>query len=355
VTIRTAEVLPVEVPIDQPYGQVRSVYVAVARLRTDGGLEGLGHALPLYPRHFRSLVVAMEEMAEMLVGEDPRQPERLWRKLNPGVMAGILNMAMSALDVAIWDLTAKASGLPLYRLLGGSRNRVPVYASLRLGREHKPDRLQETAASLVRDGFRAMKMNLGANERVEDEIARVKAVREVIGYDVDLLVDVNSLWTPARAIRVGHAIEEFRLFWLEDPVALTNIPGLAEVRRELETPIATGETLFGHAAFEPLFEARAVDFPMPDLMRVGGITPFMKIAHMAECFGLPICNHLMPEISAQLVAAAANGRIVEFVPFAWKLFRGCPELRDGELVLSERPGHGLELDEEFAKAHRVPA
>ena len=258
--IQAAEVLPVEVPIDNAYGEVTSVSFAVARLRTDDGLEGLGHAMPLYPRHFRSLLVAMQEMAEMLVGEDPRQPEQLHRKLNPGVMAGILNMAQSALDVAIWDLTAKAAGLPLYRLLGGFRNHVPVYASLRLGRNHKPDKLQETAASLLREGFKAMKMNLGANERIEDEVARVRAVREVIGYDVNLLVDVNSLWTPSRAIRVGHAIEEFRLFWLEDPVALTNIPGLAEVRRELETPIATGETLFGHAAFEPLFEARAVDY-----------------------------------------------------------------------------------------------
>jgi L-alanine-DL-glutamate epimerase-like enolase superfamily enzyme len=262
-------------------------------------------------------------------------------------------MAMSALDVAVWDLTAKAANLPLYRLLGGFRNRVPVYASLRLSREQPPDRLAEIAGSLVRDGFRAMKMNLGAERSVEAEVQRVRAVREAIGYDVDLLVDVNSLWTPSRAIRVGHAIEEFRLFWLEDPVALTNIPGLAEVRRELETPIATGETLFGHPAFEPLFEARAVDFPMPDLMRVGGITPFMKIAHMAEGFGLPICNHLMPEISAQLVAAVPNGRIVEFVPFAWKLFRGCPELDNGELVMSERAGTGLELDEDFAKSHAM--
>lgn len=351
--IQTAEVLPVEVPVDHSYGLVQSVYVAVARLRTDDGLEGVGHAMPLYPRHFRSLVVAMEEVAEMLVGEDPRQPEQLQRKMSPGVMAGILNMAMSGLDVAIWDLMAKAANLPLYRMLGGFRNRVPVYASLRLGRDHKPDKLQETAAGLAREGFRAMKMNLGAEPSVEAEVARVRAVREVIGNDLDLLVDVNSLWTPARAIRVGHAIEEFRLLWLEDPVALTNLPGLAEVRRELETPIATGETLFGHPAFEPLFESRAVDFPMPDLMRVGGITPFMKIAHMAEGFGLPICNHLMPEISSQLVAAVPNGRIVEFVPFAWKLFRGCPELEKGELIMSERPGHGMELDEAFANTHRL--
>jgi L-alanine-DL-glutamate epimerase-like enolase superfamily enzyme len=192
-------------------------------------------------------------------------------------------------------------------------------------------------------------MNVGGSPTVAAEVARVRAVREVIGLDVSLLADANFRWTPAQAIRVGRALEQFDLFWLEDPVATHNVEGLAEVRQALDTPIADGEALYSVAAFRPLFAARAVDFPMPDLLRVGGITPFLKIAHLAEAFGLPLANHLAPEISAQAVAAVPNGRIVEYVPWAWQVFEGCPTLDDGDLVMSERPGHGLSLDPDYLR------
>jgi L-alanine-DL-glutamate epimerase-like enolase superfamily enzyme len=265
---------------------------------------------------------------------------------------GVGNMAAAILDIAVWDLAGKAAGLPLYRLLGGYRNRVPAYASLRLSRAIPTAELPEIAGLLVEQGFRAMKMNLGGQPSIDGEIARVRAVREAIGPEISLLADVNSRWTPSEAVRMGRLIDDFRLFWLEDPVPIQNLEGLAEVRRATHTPIATGETLFSLASFRSLFEARAVDVPMPDLVRVGGITPYLKIAHLAEAFGLPLACHLLPEISAQVVAAVPNGLIVEYVPWAWQLFRNCPQLDHGNLVLSERPGHGLELDADFVEQHR---
>jgi len=266
---------------------------------------------------------------------------------------GIPTQATAALDVAIWDLAAKAAGLPLYRLLGGYRNRVRAYATTRLGRDLSLPELVQTASALVKEGFKAVKMNVAGHPSVAIEVERVRAVREAIGPDVDLMADANSMWTPAQAIRVGHAIEEFQLFWLEDLVPIHNLVGLAEVCRALDTPIATGETLYGFTSFLPLFEARAVDVPMPDLMRVGGITPFRKVAHMAEAFGLPVANHLIHEVSTHLVAAVPNGLVVEYVPWSSEVFLGCPELQDGDLVLSERPGHGLQLDETFVAKHRI--
>jgi L-talarate/galactarate dehydratase len=351
--ITSVEVLPVEVPIDFPYGGVQSVSAAVARLGTDDGLEGIGHAMPLYGRNFRSLVTAVEELGQLLLGEDPRQPERNHQKIAPSLPGGTETMAAAALDIAVWDLTSKAASLPLYRLLGGHRDRVAAYASLRLGRDKKAEELPAVAASLVEQGFRAMKTNLGPDPSVSVAVNRIRGVREAIGPDVRLLVDVNFNWNPAQAIRVGHALEEFELFWIEDPVPTANLAGLAEVKQALHTPVMAGEALFGVAPFRPLFEARAVDLVMPDIMRAGGITPFLKIAHMAEAFGLPLANHLMPEISASLIAAVPHGVIVEYVAFATKLFHNCPPLENGDLVLSERPGHGLELDEEFARAHRM--
>jgi L-alanine-DL-glutamate epimerase-like enolase superfamily enzyme len=328
---------------------------AVARVRTDEGLEGLGPAIPFSALHARSLEVAIRELGDLLAGEDPRQPERVHRKLMPGGAGygGTDNIAVAALDIAIWDLAAQSAGLPLYRALGGYRNRIPVYASLRLGRDLSLAALTETAATLVGQGFQAVKMNIGGDAGLEADLARVRAVRETIGGDVKLLADVNFRWTPAQAIRAGRALAEHGLYWLEDPVPTHNLDGLAEVRGALDVPIAAGEALFGLAALRALFEARAVDFPMPDLLRVGGITPFLKAAHLAEAFGLPLASHLSPEISAQVVAAVPNGHIVEYNGWAWELFEGCPTLEHGELVLSETPGHGLKLDPDAAKQHAV--
>jgi L-talarate/galactarate dehydratase len=331
------------------------VVAAVARVRTDEGLEGLGPAIPFSALHVRSLAVAIEELGDLLVGEDPRQPERLHRKLMPGGAGygGTDNVAVAALDIAVWDLAAQSAGLPLYRALGGYRNRIPVYASLRLGRDLSLAVLTETAGALVAQGFKAVKMNVGGDAGIEADVARVRAVRETIGDGVRLLADVNFRWTPAQAIRAGRALEEFDLYWLEDPVPTHNLEGLAEVRGALDVPIAAGEALFGLAALRPLFEERAVDFPMPDLLRVGGITPFLKAAHLAEAFGLPLASHLSPEISAQVLAAVPNGHIVEYNGWAWELFAGCPALEDGELVMSETPGHGLTLDADVARARAV--
>jgi len=353
--ITSIEIIPVGVEMGFSYGELASVPAVVARVETDEGIDGLGHAFTLSGRGTKSLVAATRELAEIIVGEDPRRTERVHRRLLPDGQGfgGVGNVAAAVLDIGVWDLAAKAAGLPLYGLLGGHRDRIPAYASLRLGRNLPIGELQEVAAGLVAQGFTAMKMNLGAESSPAGEVARVRAVREAIGTDVRLLADVNLRWTPAQAVRIGHLIDEFGLFWLEDPVPTQNLAGLAEVRRAIDTPIANGETLFSAGAFRALFEARAVDIPMPDLPRVGGITPFMKIAHMAEAFGLPLACHLLPEISAHAVAAVPNGLIVEYVPWGWQLFRNGPELQDGELVLGDRPGHGLELDGDFVKHHRL--
>lgn len=353
--ITSVDVLQVRVPLDAPYGAAREVLAAVACLKTDLGLEGVGSVMPLYGRQFKSLVAAVQELAETIVGEDATRPEWVHRKMmtDGSGTGGVGNLATAALDIGVWDLAAKAAGLPLYRMLGGYRDRVPAYASLRLGRDLPSEELPGVARSLVQQGFTAMKMNLAGPAGDREDLLRARSVRDAIGADVNLLVDVNFRWSPSQAIRMGHALEELGLFWLEDPVPTSNLAGLAEVRRAIRTPIAAAEALFGLAAFHPLFEARALDYPMPDLARVGGITPFLKVAHMADGFGLPVACHLQPEVSVQVLAAVPNGVIAEYVPWAWKLYKGAPVLERGQLVMSERPGHGMELDQDFVKEHRI--
>jgi L-alanine-DL-glutamate epimerase-like enolase superfamily enzyme len=357
--ITGVEILPVDVPLDHAWGAYTAVSVAVARVRTNQGIEGLGHLMALNPRHFRSMMVALEELSELVIGQDPSEPERIYSKLSPGGSwsgsGGIPTQATAALDIAVWDLAGKAAGLPLWRLLGGFRNRVPAYATTRLPRNLPLDTLARTAAELVEEGFHTIKMNLGGQGLPAAEAERARTVREAVGPNIGIMADVNSMWTPAHAIRVGHAIEEYQLFWLEDPVPIHDVPGLAEICRALDTPIATGETVYGFPNFRPLFEARALDIPMPDLMRVGGVTPFRKAAHMAEAFGLPVANHLLWEVSTHLIAAVPNGLIVEHNDWSSKVFSGCPVLDKGDLVLSDRPGTGLEIDQSFVDKHRIDA
>jgi L-talarate/galactarate dehydratase len=357
VKIESVEVLPVVVPNAGPVDLDGSVHVVVAVLHTDDGAEGVGHTMTLRPRWFRTLATAVDELGELLVGEDPRQPEALHEKMLSAVNwfgpGGLVEFAACAVDIAVWDLLGKASGQPLYRLLGGYRNRVPAYISGQLSRRLTLDELGKAAARFKGDGWRAMKMNLGVERTPQAEAARVRAVREAVGDEVEILVDVNSRWTPAQAIRTGRHLEEYRLFWLEDPTEAEDLEGLAEIARELETPIATGEKYYGLAPWRRVLQARALDIVMVDMMRAGGITPLRKISALCAAYSYPMASHTQHEIYAHCTAAIPHGLIVEYMPWSSQVFQGVAELDQGELVLSDRPGHGMELDRDFASKHRA--
>ena len=350
--------LPREIPQNYHIKDNWDLPAVLVRVHTDAGVDGIGHAVTLMPEHFRSLAAMVEELAGLLVGQDPRRPEQLSARMmypanwvGPG---GLLNIAASALDVALWDIIGKDSGQPLWRLLGGYSDRVRVYES---GGLISPDidALQRAAARNVELGYRAMKMRPGNHRhgRISNVVEHVKAVRDVIGYDVDLMLDINQTWLPSRAIRVGRALESLELFWIEDPAPMHDVAGQAAVAAALDTPVCSGEYHYGVPPLLRLLEAKAVDYLMVDLMRVGGITPFRKVAGMAEAFGVPVASHLVPEVFAHLIAAVPNGLIVEGMPWTAGLFEGLPELNGGHLVLSERPGHGLAVDEAFVARHKV--
>lgn len=323
--------------------------VVVTRLRTDSGAEGLGYTLALAPDYIRSLTTIVEDLSELFIGQDVFRVEQALAKfinhenaIGPG---GLLNLGVAALDIGMWDLQGKLLGQPLWRMLGGFSNRIRVYDSSLIAPDI--DLLQQTAADSLAKGYRAMKMRPGPDRygRVAEVTARVKAVRDVIGYDVDLMYDVNQTWTPSRAIRIGHALEEFELAWIEDPTLMHDVRGQAEIAAALDTPICSGEYHYDAPPLLRLLQEDAVDYLMVDLMRQGGITQFRKVAAAAEAFGMPVASHIVPEVFAHCIAAIPNGLIVEGMPVTQRLFQGLPEFVDGELVLSERPGHGLTLDQ----------
>jgi L-talarate/galactarate dehydratase len=356
--ITNVEVIPVSVARESPDRPDRApLYTVVVVMRTDDGLEGIGHTMAPRKTLFAALLAAVRDLAELLIGEDAREPERLYYKMQEAARwfapGGLVDVAVCALDIAAWDLAAKALQMPLYRLLGGHRDRIPAYASTFLGRTLSIEQLRRTAESLIDQGFHAIKMNVAGQHSLSQEVARVRAVRAAVGEDVQLMADATWLWSPWDAIRVGRAIEEYLPTWLEDPVPSEDVGGLAEVAGCLDTPIAAGERLFGITPFRDLLERKALDIVMVDLMRCGGITPFRRIAALSEVFCRPVVSHLQYEVCAHLIAAVPNGMTVEWMPWTSPLFNGLPQLEDGQLVLTSRPGHGLELDREFVDKHAL--
>jgi len=349
-----------KVPEDEPLANMpeaegRFRPVVILRLRTDNGLEGIG--LTFYGGAMTgSLCKAVDELAELSVGADPMRVEAVIESLRatgdsagPG---GIFSLALSAIDTALWDIKGKALEQPLWKLLGGHRDRVPTYASGALRRGLTDDQAAQAARTLVEKGFTQMKtqMALPGNPTPADEIRRVRTVREAVGPDVTLMCDINQRWRPEQAIDIGSRVADVGLFWLEDVTTADDYQGLARVTAALNTPIAGGEYLYGIRPFRQMIEARSVDIVMVDIVRAGGVTPWMKIAAMAEAFNLPIVSHVMPEILVHLVAACPNGLTVEYMPWMLALYEETPAIENGELVLPDKPGLGLKFDEKAITA-----
>jgi len=362
--ITSYEATTLNIPEDDPLANMpeeagRTRPIVILRLRTDSGIEGIG--VTLYGGKMSgSLRLAVEELAALTVGEDPLRIEKIIAKLRGGTgdacgPGGIFTLALSAIDVALWDIKGKALDQPLWKLLGGHRDRVATYASGSLRRGLTDAQAQRAAQILLQKGFREMKtqMALPGNPTPAEEVRRVRVVREAIGPDVKLMCDINQRWRPEQAIDIGSRVEDVGLFWLEDVTAADDYPGLARVTAALKTPIAGGEYVWGIVPFRHMIEARSVDIVMIDLARVGGVSQWMKVAGMAEAFNLPVVSHVMPEMLVHLVAACPNGLTVEYMPWTLTLYEETPAIEDGQLVLPSTPGLGLKFDEKAIAAFKA--
>ena len=334
--------------------------IVTLRLRTDDGIEGLGvtyfgGALTRTLRH------AVDALGQLLIGDDPLRVEAAVRKLRDAAgssgPAGMLMMAMSAIDVALWDIKGKAAGLPLWKLLGGGRDRVRTYASGALRRGLKLEEAVTAAGRLRAKGHRQAKMQLGLPGPTTParEVEQARLIREAVGADMDLMCDINQRWRPEQAIDIGRRVEDagVGLFWLEDVTACDDYAGLARVADALATPVAGGEYLWGITPFRHMMEARSVDIPMIDQVRCGGITHWLKIAGMAEAFNLPVVSHGVPEIHVHLVGAAPNGLTVEYMPRLFPLWKAVPQPVEGDLLMPQAAGLGLEFDEAAIARYRA--
>ena len=358
--ITAVEIHRLSVPLPRPVRTAIHNYThadtVVVEMRTDAGVVGAGYCFAFGAARARALAALVEDLLPLYEGRDPSAVvahfEAAWRAINFIGHAGVSMMALSALDTACWDLAARAAGLPLYRYLGGDRTRVPTYASSGLWIDYTMDELLAEAERFRARGHRAMKLRVGRADGRED-IERVRRVREAMGAGIRLLVDVNQGWDEPTAIRMGRELEAFDLYWIEEPLPYQDLEGCARVAAALTTRIATGETEYGSLGMKRHLDVRAADVLMPDLQRMGGPTEFLRAAALCNAWQQPVSSHLFTETSAHLLAASPNALILEHMAWWEPLFTEPPTIEAGCVVLSEKPGLGVELSQAALKRYTV--
>lgn len=331
-----------------PHEEHRSATHIVLQLNTDEGAQGVSYLTPLVPWTIAPIRAAIDALMERVHGANPMAVE----SINAALLAravrpqfdGLARSAVSAIDIALWDLKAKALSQPLFRLLGGSTDRISTYAAWNLFPQSVPDleTLAKNGRAHVARGFRAMKFHVAPFPTMAEVAARTRVLREAVGSDIELYVDMNWSRTVKDAIALGRELAPFDLSWIEDPIPANDYDGLRQISQALETPICAGETLHQALEFRSLLDRRAVDVVMIDL-EVGGITQWLKMAHLAEAYRVPVTSHITTEVAAHVIAAV-NGLTAAYTPWAEPLFKEGLSVQDGRLVLFERPGLGLELD-----------
>ena len=319
-----------------------------AQVQTEGGHEGLGFSYSKRaggPGQFAHA----KEIAPALIGEDASDIGKLWNKLcwagaSVG-RSGLSTQAIAAFDVALYDLKARRAGLSLAKLLGSYRDSVACYNSSG-GFLHTPlAQLLVNAAASRERGIGGIKLKVGQPDRALD-IRRVEAVRKHLGDDAPLMVDANQQWDRPTAQRMCRIFEDFKLVWIEEPLDAYDHQGHAALAAQFDTPIATGEMLTSAAEHGELIRHRSADYLMPDAPRVGGITPFLKIAAQAEHAGLMLAPHFAMELHVHLAAAYPSEPWVEHFDWLEPLFNERLEIKDGRMVVPTRPGLGLSLSDQ---------
>jgi L-alanine-DL-glutamate epimerase-like enolase superfamily enzyme len=332
---------------DSTHGIIEGFELVTVRLRDRDGAEGVGYTYTVGAGGAAVHALIARDLAPRLAGREAEDIEALWQTmwwaLHYGGRGGAQALAISAVDIALWDLRARRQGTPLWRALGGFDPRVPCYAG-GIDLEFPLDALlRQTDDNLAR-GFRAIKMKVG-RPALREDVERVRAMRAHLGPDFPLMVDANMRWSVDEAIRAARALRDADPVWLEEPTIPDDVPGHVRIVREGGLPVAAGENLHTLHEFRALIAAGGVTFPEPDVTNCGGVTIFMKICHLAEAFNLPVTSHGAHDVTVHLLAAAPNRSYLEAHGFGLDRYIAEPlRLVDGRAIAPDRPGHGITFD-----------
>ena len=311
------------------------------------GIEATGYAYTIGTGGSSVLALLHDHLAPRLLGRNPLLVEAIWKDLffhtHATAVGAITNLALACVDTALWDWRARCQGLPLWQLLGGAQARVPVYTTeggwLHLS---APELVEQTLQARAQ-GFKGAKIKIG-RPRLAEDVARLAAVRAAVGPDFDIMTDANQGFHRPEAVRRAAAFAPFDLAWLEEPLPAEDVSGHRQLREHTTIPVAVGESIYHLGQFREYLEQGACSIVQPDVARIGGITPWIKVAHLAEAFDVPVCPHFLMELHVSLCAAVPNAAWVEYIPQLDDITRSRIRVEGGYAYPPDTPGLGIEWD-----------
>lgn len=357
-TLRSVDVRAVSVPLRRPVvskvGLFKDWPLILIDLYTHEGIVGRSYLEPYLKNAVGYIVPALRDLAEAQQSQPLAPLERFQanrRSLNLVGYEGIAMIAVAGLDMAMWDALAKAAGLPLAVLLGGTIGPVAAYNSNGLWLTDVAT-LAAEADELVSEGsFTGLKLRLG-RDRLDDDLAAIREVREAVGSDVKFMVDFNQGLPLGDAIRRCHALDDQALYWFEEPIAYDNLSGYVELARQLDTPVQLGENFYGPRDLYKAVCAGAGDYMMPDLMRIGGVTGWLRSVPIAAAAGIQVSTHLYPEVAAHLMRVTETAHWLEWQDWANPILKEPFTAKDSCLHIPDIPGIGIEWDENAVERYR---
>ena len=352
VEIFQVDLLPAVVRTDAIQSFVKQETLIV-RITCGDGAQGVGYTYTIGTGGSSVVALLRDHLAPKLIGRDARQIEAIWKDLffhtHATAVGAITSLSLAAIDTALWDIKCRRAGEPLWKVAGGAQSRVPLYTTEGGWLHHSERQLVDEAVSAKAQGFRGAKMKIG-KPTIGEDVRRLSAVRHAIGDAFEMMVDANQAFTVAEARRRASAYEGLSLAWLEEPLPAEDLGGHVELAAVASMPIAVGESLYHPAHFREYLERRACSIVQVDCARIGGITPWLKVAHLAETFNAPVCPHFLMELHVSLTAAVPNGAWVEYIPQLDSLTTSRMKIDDGHAIPPTAAGLGIDWD--FAAIER---
>jgi L-alanine-DL-glutamate epimerase-like enolase superfamily enzyme len=334
----------------------------MVRIRCDDGLEGVGYSYTIGTGGSSVTALLAEHLAPRLVGRDPACIEAIWRDLlfatHATSVGAITSLALAAVDTALWDWRCKRDGQPLWKAAGGAKQRTPVYTTEGGWLHLSTDTIVRETVAAKEAGFAGAKVKVGL-QRVADDVARLAAVRKAVGDRFEIMVDANQCFTLSEALRRAPAYADLGIAWFEEPLPADDLDGHARLAAASAVPIAVGESLYSAGQFADYIQRGACSIVQVDVARIGGITPWLKVAHLAECHNLAVAPHFLMELHASLTAAASAARWVEYIPQLDAVATSRLAIEDGHAIAPDAPGLGIawrwdEIERRAIDLRRIP-
>lgn len=311
------------------------------------GATGVGYSYTIGTGGSSVMRLLADHLCPRLIGRDADRIEAIWHELefatHATTIGAITSLALAAIDIALWDLRAKKQQLPLWKLAGGAREKCPLYRTEGGWLHLETMTLVEDALQAKAQGFSGSKIKIGRPHGSED-LARLSAVRDAVGEGYEIMTDANQGFALDEAIRRSHVLRELDLAWIEEPLAADDIDGHVRLNQASATPIAVGESLYSIRHFREYMQKGGCTIVQVDVARIGGITPWLKVAHAAESYNIPVCPHFLMELHVSLVCAIQNGKYVEYIPQLDALTSATMVIKDGEAHAPTAPGAGIDWD-----------